>query len=360
MDCYVVCNMFPPLVSDVVRAPGLRAEQLAHQAKAQFGRVIYLMLKSRYNMLLRAAPAIQRVRAHPDFLVIHDTYMNEFLDRIDRSAFVFTQPQMRPLFERVIGRHAVIYDILAPKALELRCGGAAQNEIKAAENTHRFFADHADRILVNGSKNMDLFGADLERAGAKGHNNPFCPMVGELPEEERLGVMFFSSAQKWTNNASFLNNIATCLADRPEVNAYFMSALKPHEDPESTAISRLLQLPNVRRVSGLSYPAHLGLLARCACVMDWSRVNEERRNSTSTRLLQAVASGAAILGNAGTGLDAFWPDYPGENHEDVPGSRDISDFIDAALSGHHRDQIAAAQASNRQVLSDASLFEDVA
>ena len=32
MDCYIVCNMFPPLVSDVVRAPGLRAEQLAAMA----------------------------------------------------------------------------------------------------------------------------------------------------------------------------------------------------------------------------------------------------------------------------------------------------------------------------------------
>ncbi len=38
--------MFPPLVSQVVRAPGLRAEQLAHQAAPHFDNVRYVMPKS--------------------------------------------------------------------------------------------------------------------------------------------------------------------------------------------------------------------------------------------------------------------------------------------------------------------------
>ena len=358
MDCYIVCNMFPPLVAPVVRAPGLRAEQLAHQAALAFGKVRYLMTKSRFDLLVRDSGVSNGIRAHPDFIVVHDNYLGYFVDRIERSVFVFSQVEMPELFRLAQTRHYVVYDLLAAKALELRCGNAQPKEIEAAEDRHRQFAENADRILVNGPKlralNANLLGARKTDT----INNPFCPVV---PDRQTAGmlrdcIMFFSAAQRWTNNRALLGAIADVLSRRSDIRAYFMTPLKPHEDPESIEISRMQQMPNVRRVTTLSYPAHLALLARSVAVLDWSAVNEERRYSTSTRLIQAVGHGVAVFGNAGTGLDAYWGGYPGLASEAKPDADMLEAFIDGAASGAFAGDLRRADKWNRAVLADTRIF----
>ncbi|WP_270725919.1 hypothetical protein [Shimia sp. Alg240-R146] len=358
MKCFIVCNMFPALVSNVVRAPGLRAEQLAFQARPHFDQVQYLMLRSRYDLLCRGPQVTSNLTAHRDFLVIDDARVKDFLNRQPPSVFVFSQPEMAGMLSPAIKRHTVVYDILAPKELELRSGKADATQIATAKRRHQTFLKFADRVLVNGEKNRLLFESDL--ADQKDVvTNAFCPLTppSDSPEPpKRDHILFFSSAQKWTQNTPFLDAMAELMETKSDVKAVLMSPLKHHEDPESLAISQLIQIPNVRRIKSLSYPAHVSLLERCAGVMDWSIVNDERVNSTSTRLIQAVGSGAAIFGNAGTGLDAFWGGYPGATSQDAPNAAKLEAFIDDALAGTFAPDLERAGNWNRQLLENPSVF----
>lgn len=358
MECYIVCNMFPPLAAPLVRAPGLRAEQLAHQAAQAFDKVRYVMTKSRFDMLVRGSAVSHSVRAHPDFLILHDSYLRYFVDRVPRSVFVFSQVEMPELFNLALKRHYVVYDLLAPKALELRCGRADPKQIKTAEQRHRLFAQESDRILVNGEKLRAMNADLLDSRKDDIRDNPFCPVVPDARDKTgpRDRVTFFSSAQPWTDNRPFLDAMAQLLSRRSDLQACFMSAVKPHENPESIAISRLQQLPNVRRITALSYPAHLALLARSTAVMDWSRVNEERRYSTSTRLIQAVGRGAPVFGNGDTGLAHYWSGYPGLAAESEPDAAMLEAFIDTAAAGGYAAALRRAEKWNRAVLADTRIF----
>lgn len=358
MDCYIVCNMFPPLVSDVVRAPGLRAQQLAQQAALKFDRVRYVMTKSRYDMLTKSHTVCHGLRSHPDFIVVHDSYLHFFIERLERSVFVFTQLEMDAFFRQAQKRHYVVYDMLASKTLELRCGDAKPKQVAIFEERQRRFTDQADRVLVNAEKLQELESEILNQRRDEVINNPFCPVPpqidGDAPARDH--ILFFSAAQPWTNNAAFLRAMADYLSDRPNLPAYFMTSLKGHENPESISISRLQQMPNVRRMSALSYPAHQAVLARCMAAMDWSAVNDERRYSTSTRLIQAVGSGAALFGNADTGLDNYWGGYPGATSETEPDAQLLGDFIDKATSGAYAGDLRRAADWNKAVLNDRKIF----
>ncbi len=288
---------------------------------------------------------------------MHDSYLQYFLDRIDRSVFVFTQVEMPDFFNRALKRHYVVYDLLASKRLELTCGGAKPGEIVAADRKHRRFAELADRILVNGPKLQALNEALLAPRKDVTLLNPFCPIMPDRgPAGARDRIMFFSAGQRWTNNRPFLDAMADVLAARPDLEAYFMTALKPHEDPESIAISRMQQLPNVRRITALSYTAHLAVLGRCMAVLDWSSVNDERLYSTSTRLIQAVSGGAAVFGNAETALDAYWRGYPGATSAAEPDAETLSGFIDKAAAGGFARDLKRAAEWNRTALADTRIF----
>nr|WP_321365609.1 hypothetical protein [uncultured Celeribacter sp.] len=352
--------MLPPLVSNVVRAPGLRAEQLAFQAKTQMDRVIYVMPKSRYDLLARANTVIRSVNAHPDFLVLHDDKIDIFFERIERSAIVFTQLEMVPIFRQALKKHFVIYDVLAPRALEFIHAGASEEKIKQTETLHVECLTSADRVFVNGPKTMELFSEELSALKSV-CLNPFTPLPAKNDHKAptRENILFFSGGQKWTNNAPFLKAMAEVLEHQPEQQAFLMSPHKHHEDPESVGLSRLLQLPNVRRVTGLSYPAHLALLKSCYGVMDWSVVNEERTYSTSTRLIQSVSVGTPIFANAQTGLDRIWAPFPGMTSQNEPDPEQLMTFISAAKKGQFDTALQYAKTKAAEILNDPSLFGDI-
>ena len=77
--------MFPPSKSDIIRAPGLRAEQLFQQAKLNFSDVKYLMLTSRKKLLYerRKNYVFRGILNNRDFIFIDDDYLDIFVDLID-------------------------------------------------------------------------------------------------------------------------------------------------------------------------------------------------------------------------------------------------------------------------------------
>ena len=188
-------------------------------------------------------------------------------------------------------------------------------------------------------------------------NNPFCILDGAgNSDSERSVFLFFSSAQKWTNNSHFLRSMASFLSQERSIQSVLISPLKSHEDAESPALSVLEELPNVRRFSSLSYRAHSALLKKCTAVMDWSSMNIEREYSTSTRLIHGVASGAAIFGNGNTGLDRFWNSYPGMAPTDAPDEAVIGSFLGDVNGGIFRDSISNARRWNDLVLNNQCVF----
>ncbi len=300
--------MFPPSKADIVRAPGLRAEQLFQQAKLNFSDVKYLMFTSRKKLLYdrKKDYVFRGILNNKEFIFIDDDYLDNFLNLIDKSVFVFSQLEMDKAFFKAKKKHFVIYDILAPKYLELKCGQSSFSKIIEAEKLNKEFIKLADRVFVNGEKNLLLFKNELNK-NQEVYNNPFCPLsIRPSFKNKRDQILFFSGGQKWTDNSLFLKNIYLCLEKMLNVDAILISDLKDHENPEAKWISKLVQLPNVKRYQSLSFNAYKFLLKRVAGTLDWSSPNEEREFSTSTRIIQAVANGSAVFTLGNTGLDYFW------------------------------------------------------
>lgn len=354
MDCYIVCNTFPPSVSNVVRAPGLRAEQLAHQARKHFGRVYYLMLKTRFDMLSRQLADGWNLDTSPDFIVIHDVFLERFLNRIPRSTFVFTQVEFEPFFDAARQNHTVVYDVLAPRELEFAEAGKDVDNVNLVKYRHYLMSERAERVFVNGPKTIEHYREHFERR-EQVMNNPLCPLSTPTSPRERDKLLFFGSSQLWTDNSPLLEVMCDFLGQRPDIVAYLLTPEKRHEDPESRFISRLSLLPNVRIVNSLSYTAHMALLSQCYAAIDWSRPRSERPYSTSTRMIQAVAAGCAVFTNV-TALVHYWRDFPGETSDEPPTLEKISHFVDAARSGEYAPALKDAAAWNEGILSDTALF----
>lgn len=362
MACFIVCNMFPPEVSPDVRAPGLRAEQLFHQAKQEFDEVYYIMFKSRFDLLTKRRNIGLSYKASPNFLVIHNIYLERFLDRTEPSTFIFTQVEFFEAFKTVRshGKHKIVYDILAPKALELKCAGASEKKVGLTDFVNGRMISQADRVFVNGQKNRDLYDQHISQIDSV-FLNPLTPVRQHDLKKgpSRDFVFFFGTSQKWTDNSYLLEHMSEFLAENPDVKSFVLTpAIVDQSSRESIYLSRLYHLPNVRMVWNLSYESMLSLLMRSYAILDWSVLNEERHNSTSTRLIQAVSYKCPIMGNSDTGLDYFWPEYPGVTLDTYPTYSEIDYFISEAKSGAYKALIEQAQERNEEVLGAGNeLFE---
>ena len=362
MNCFIVCNMYPPAKLNFVRAPGLRAEQLFYQAKLNFPKVKYLMLTSRKKLLNSRGEkyVFKGFYRNKDFIYIDDDLFEDFLQRIEPSVFVFSQLEMKSIILRAAKNNFIIYDILAPRHLELQCAeGFSKNSLDEAINLNKLFIEISDRVFVNGLKNLDFFKDQLSKH-KNVLNNPFCPLVTEPAfDHSRNKILFFSGGQKWVDNSLFLQNIYECLKNMPEIEAIFVSDLKDHENPEAKFISKLVQLPNIIRYESLSYFAYKSLLSKVAGTLDWSSINIERKYSTSTRIIQSVGCGSAVFTLEDTGLDFFWNNFPGERSINPPSAEQIKSFICSAINHNYKNDLLDAYNWNLKVITNKKYFANI-
>lgn len=336
--------MFPPLVSHSVRTPGLRAQQLAEQSQLTCDQVRYVMTRSRYSQLTKNMPLCHTVRSHPDFMVIEDRSLGAFLDRLAPSMFVFGPEEAAQMWVPELHKHVVVTDILSPSTL-----GHALAQNKA-------LLDRTDRFLINAATNIAQF-SDVMEGRSNIVLNPFCPIAP--PQNNtvpRDSILFTSSSPTEGPNVAFLTAIAKLFDQRRDMNFVFLSPHKPHDAPESGILSRLIRAPNLRCYASLSYPAYCALLQRSAAVLHWADPAQNTGVTLAPRLLHAVANGASIFGNADTGLDGFWPNYPGETSATVPSATQLESFADKALAQGFSPAVQAAQHWNTAVVTDTGIF----
>lgn len=302
------------------------------------------MTRSRYNELTKNMALCHTLRSHPDFMVVEDRSIDTFLQRLEPSMFVFGPEDAAQMLIPELDKHVAVTDIL----------GADTIHQYAAQN--RALLDRCDRLLINAATDVTRFSKLFDGRENIGLN-PFCP-IAQPPGAfaQRDSILFASSPPSDPPNVSFLNEMAELVDQRPDLKFVFISPFAPLNDAENGAVSRLLHAPNIRHFSTLSHPAYCILMQRCAAIMYCSDGPKTHALSCSTHLVQAVANGAAILGNAHTGLDAFWPSYPGEKTATTPTHTQLAAFADRALAGDFAPALQHAQDWNAAVLADTQVF----
>ena len=89
-SCIVLANMTPPHFGWGVRAPGLRAEQLAALARRRFEDVRFLLFLERFNLLRKDRGFAVLAPARPDTVIISIAKFADFVDRLAPATFVFS------------------------------------------------------------------------------------------------------------------------------------------------------------------------------------------------------------------------------------------------------------------------------
>ncbi|MEM8855219.1 MAG: hypothetical protein AAGD34_16050 [Pseudomonadota bacterium] len=357
--CYIVANMLPPHFGWHTRAPSLRAEQLAAQARTVFDDVRYLIFQERHNLLKSQQGFCVLTTAKPDTVVLRRDGFEAFVNRIPKATFVFSQADFVDEARLAAGAHTIVYDILAPKALELEVAGAGIVDVRRYERHHARMIDVSARVFVNGRKSQRLFAGDL--AEADHCLNPFAPSPSrDVDTAPRTHVMFGGEPQRWTDSAPMFDAMASFLAGDPQTPAFMISATPTDTQAVSRAHSALWLLPNVTAMWNLS-PLNYGeALARSVGFVDWTPLNRERAYATSTRVLQAVSAGVPVLHQAGTGLDEFWDAFPGKALEGPITPDAIGAFVRDARAGAFTENVAKAQEAMRLIGEDGTVFAGLA
>lgn len=353
-SCIIVANMLPPHFGWGTRAPGLRAEQLATQARPHFDEVRFLLFLERYGLMRTERGFAILTPQRADTTVIHQGDFKTFAERIEPATFVFTQADFTPLARQAATRHAVVYDILAPRWLELGEAGADERTLERYRNQHRAMLQLARRTLVNGPKTERLLVSDL--AGVDWVPSHLAPTPLEVPAAERTHLLFGGKAQRWTDVTLSFNAMAAFAQRQPSVGIFMVSERVDERAPHAAAFGTLAMLPNVATLWNLSSRNYHELMARSFGFVDWAPLNEERIYATSTRVLQAIAAGVPVLHQAGTGLDEFFDAFPGERIGGTIQPEDVARFVEKARAGAYREAVAAARDRLAAYRSDTAPF----
>lgn len=356
--CIIVANMTTPAMGWGIRAPGLRAEQLANLAKLVFDEVTTLLFTERYNLLRRDRGFGLLTRARPDVTLIEAADFRTFAARLPPSVFVFTQAEFADQAVAAADRHRIVYDILAPRYLELEYAGATPQSIARHHRQHARMLACSTRVLVNGPKSMRLFSADLE--GRDAVLCPFAPRASNVPPAQRSLLLFGGQAQRWTDVGPSRSALAEALGARPDIDALMLAEPIENDHGHAQAQSDLFQMRNVVALWNLSGLNYEEAMARSYCFIDWTPLNAERVHATSTRVLQAVASGLPVLHPSGTALDEFWSQFPGKLVGERLTSDDVTSFADAARDGAYTALVDAAAAVLHAARTDRAMFEGIA
>lgn len=358
--CYIVANMLPPEYGWMTRAPGMRAQQLAHQARQHFKNVKYIIFFERFNMVENENGLFQRLSARSDTILIEKNFFHDFVHYADPSVIIFTQADFAAQAKMAKSKHLVIYDILAPKVLELENGDFDQKEIDDYRSNHAKMIDYAERVLINGDKLYHLLGLDFG-LDANIYINKFTPVTA-LMDLQLTGdyIVIPATEQRWTSKDNFLKIIHSYLASNSSTKAFVIQA-NTSCTHSNRYLSALSLLPNTRMLCPMSTNNYHEILAHSSCLLSWDRGTTERIYSTSTRIIHAVSLGLPVLHQKNTGLDSFWPKFPGVRLDSriSPSYEDVEIFIKSVHDGEYQSAISEAREEMRKVLSSTFFFEDL-
>ncbi|MDQ7832259.1 MAG: hypothetical protein RDU30_11025 [Desulfovibrionaceae bacterium] len=309
---YIIANTHPVEFGGMIKAPGFRAFQYFCQSKTHFAKTKYVLFVERYNLYNNKMGIYQQYKANSNVIILARDNFETFVERIEDSSFVFTQADFVAEAYLAKEKNDVYYDILAPKLLELTVGGFNPAQIKKYEVYHDHMLHLAKEVFVNGEKTLDWIRSDSQNTDI-GKLNKFTPTqpFSMQTRKNREFIFFGGTTHNWINNTHFLRTMYAYLKKEPDQKAFFLTNPVNLQTPANREISQLSLLHNVHFITNVTLHNYLDILGMSFGFLDLSDHTLEREYSTSTRVLQSIYAGVPALHQTNTGLDSFWPEFPG-------------------------------------------------
>ncbi|MEO1105587.1 MAG: hypothetical protein AAFW98_17935, partial [Pseudomonadota bacterium] len=212
--CYIVAGGLPPAMGWAQRASGVRADQLAAQARLVFDNVRIVLFLERFDLVLRERGVAILAAPREDVLIIPIDDFEEFCQRIDPATFVFSQSDLVEKATQAARRHVVIYDIITLVELALKRKGASKGELDQFKMQHRRMLTMAKRIVVSSHKIAERLSGDLS-----GRNVVVSPLAPQPPSEPSRGprthMVLGGRAPRWIDRTPTFRAMAAYLGGRP-------------------------------------------------------------------------------------------------------------------------------------------------
>ncbi|MEM8663215.1 MAG: hypothetical protein AAGF49_03715 [Pseudomonadota bacterium] len=356
--CYIVAGAPPPAMGWQPRTSGVRAEQLAAQARLAFDEVRIILFLERYDLIKRDGGFAILAAPREDTIIVPIDDFDVFCARIAPATFVFSQSEMVEKATQAAQRHTVIYDILSLGEETLARSGASAGELDQFRMQHRRMLTLCKRAVVSSERVADRLAADL-----RGRDVVLAPLAPAPSTERATGarthLLFGGRAPRWLDRTTTFRAMAAYLSDNI-MPAIMMAPDMREDDPNAVEYSALWLMGHVCKMWNLSVLNQAQVLAMTFAMVDWAPLDEDRAHRTSLQALQAIAAGVPVLHQSNTPLCDMFDPFPGECLAHPLTSADVAHFVDRALSGAYREAIDAARTVLIEARSDATPFAGLA
>ncbi|MEM9223615.1 MAG: hypothetical protein AAGB11_14635 [Pseudomonadota bacterium] len=357
--CYIVPSTLPSSFGWQPRASGIRAEQLAAQARLVFDEVRTVLILERYDLLRSDRGFATLAAPRADTIIIPEADFKRFCDRVAPATFVFMHSDFADRAAEAAGKHTIVYDIGSLQELRLERAGASEGQLSLFRTQHEKIIELSRRAIVDNPKAARWLKSDLK--GQDKSVAPLAPDVASSPTQEtRTHLLFGGRVARWIDMAPTYRTMAAYLADKPSVPAIMVAPDPKDGDPNVMERSALSLMTHVTTLWNLSVHNQAEIFAMSFGAVDWAPLDEERVHSLSLPTLQAVAAGVPVLNQPGTPLDDLWDPFPGERLQEPLNVNAVSTFVERARSGVYDDAVKKAQATIARWRTEPGPFEGLA
>ncbi|WMS42160.1 hypothetical protein RDV64_19140 [Acuticoccus sp. MNP-M23] len=355
--CYIVVNALPPHFGWLTRPDGLRAAQLAQQAREVFSTVRFVLFLERFNRLQAERRNAVLALARDDTIIIASAEFETFSSRIAPATFVFTNTDFAEEAGFAEQRHRIVYDITQLRALEVAQEGGGPDQVTIATDIHQQMLSIADRTFINSRA--------LAERSITARLNRQSPVVDHAPDRHavaarRACLIAGEAAPQRGDPGAMLAALTEHLRGAPETQALVIMPPPVPEAPHAMDYGALRLMANVTLLSRLSSVNDAEVLALGYGYVEWAPLAPTGPCTTSWRVLQAIAAGMPVLHQAGTGLDEYFSEFPGICLTGAITAADIAAFSERALRGEFDNSVARACRDMAEWRSDRTLFAGLA
>jgi len=355
--CYIVCNGPVPELGTIIIGPGLRARQLYIQANLIYENVKYLFFDKSYDLVVKNEGIFEETSPVKNCIFIRSEDQDIFLEKQVDNIFVFTQVMHAELALKLSTHNTIIYDFLACKERELKCGNKSHQAKKVSKEINNMI-QISKRIFFNGAKKKDL----LMNKGASGDalfENAFVPITSNAINQKNktFDLLWGGNTHPWINSHEALDTFIEFAKLNPDKK---LGAFIPSNKDENYIkhYSTINLLPNITVFGNMNYVSYCEVLLSSRVFIDWNQLNDERKFSTSIRTLQAISLGMVPIHNANTDISWF-DNFPGILLDRSPECEDINMALEYSYSDMFIDANSQAIKINKNILNNKNLFSEI-
>ncbi len=355
--CYIVVNALPVHFGWQVRPDGLRASQLAHQARQVFTDVRFILFLERFNHLQSDRNGAILAVAREDTIIIASSEFDTFCGRIEPAVFVFLNTDYTEEAGYAEQRHRVVYDASAPRALEVAHDGGDASAVTTTRRAHQRMIAIADRTFVS-----TVDPREREDRGGKVRLNRQ-GVTGSAVRRNggaRSHLIAGETIPRRGDPSPLLAALGDHLRADPGAEAILIMPPPQPESRHALEYAALRLMARVTLLSNLSAVNDAEILSLGYGYVEWAPMNPVRARSASWRVLQAIAAGLPVLHQADTALDGYFDPFPGVRLTGPITGDDIAAFAASAKDGAFDAAVASARTLMEGWSRDETLFAGLA